>query len=258
MSSLASSSRTLALVCTPRQPLSGIKEQMVSSQCSLSTLLFHASSLSSACRSECQRPIPSPLSTLSGLPLRRYFKSVTEFITPWLSLQRQFASFKFIQTNQLSIISLKTFTKIKKKCRTNEEDCEDCRFTSADDVVTFHFTICRKPWSCLSYASKNPNFELCRQMSRKWYKLRSELEKSWGRSGKGTGRLNADHYNGFCGMKGYQQIQQPYGNPIWINQTRRRKSILLDNFVWERCDSAIDYWANIGDLGVFKRLSYYQ
>eukprot|EP00536_Pseudo-nitzschia_multiseries_P013234 jgi/Psemu1/210992/e_gw1.550.28.1 len=104
-----------------------------------------------------------------------------------------------------------------KRCRTDEEECEDCRFTSADDVVTFHFTICQKPWTCLAYAAKNKNFELCRQMNRKWYKLRSELEKSWGRIGEGTGSLNVDHYNGFCsktGTNGYQQIQPPYGSPV--------------------------------------------
>jgi len=101
-------------------------------------------------------------------------------------------------------------------CRTNEKECEDCRFKRMDDVVTFHFTICQKPWSCLEYKNKLDDFRLCREMNRKWYELRSELETSWGRSGKGTGSLNVDHYKGYCsrtGVAGYQPIQAPYGKP---------------------------------------------
>jgi len=105
-----------------------------------------------------------------------------------------------------------------KVCRTNENECEDCRFASMDDVMTFHFTICQKPWFCLPYRKNGiKNFELCRAMNRKWYMLRSEMEQSWGRSGIGTGSFIQDHYNGFCSgtsVKGYQQIQQPYGRPL--------------------------------------------
>lgn len=101
-------------------------------------------------------------------------------------------------------------------CRTKEEKCEDCRYTKFDDVFTFHFTICQKPWMCLGYKLRKEEFKLCRTMNRKWYMLRSELEASWGRSGTGTGSFNHDHYNGFCsgnGVKNYQQIQKPYGTP---------------------------------------------
>ena len=102
----------------------------------------------------------------------------------------------------------------QKVCRTNEIECEDCRLENPDDIVTFHFTICQKPWHCMGY--QGPNFELCRQMNSRWYKLRSALEKSWGRTGMGTGSFKSDRYNGFCtnkGFKGYQKIQQPYGLP---------------------------------------------
>lgn len=101
----------------------------------------------------------------------------------------------------------------KKICRTNEKQCEDCRFVNATDVVTFHFTICQKPWSCLSYKHKIDRFELCREMNRLWYTYRSELEISWGRSGNDTGNLKPNHYRGFCsktGTGGYRRIQQPY------------------------------------------------
>jgi len=103
-------------------------------------------------------------------------------------------------------------------CRTNEEECDDCRFANMEDVVTFHFTICQKPWLCLPYNNlRNKNFQLCRQMNYKWYALRSELEASWGRNGRGTGHFKYDHYKGFCsrGMEGgYQPIRKPYGKTI--------------------------------------------
>lgn len=104
----------------------------------------------------------------------------------------------------------------KEVCRTNEEKCEDCRFKKVEDVVSFHFTICQKPWTCLNYVTKRKDHQLCREMNRKWFELRSELEISWGRSGKGTGKLLEDHYNGYCSKSragGYQPIQPPYGKP---------------------------------------------
>ena len=104
-----------------------------------------------------------------------------------------------------------------KICRTNEKECEDCRYANADDVFTFHFTICQKPWLCLAYTSKMKEFRLCREMNRMWYGLRSELEASWGRSGRGNGRFKLDHYKGFCastGTEGYERIEKPYGKPV--------------------------------------------
>jgi len=105
----------------------------------------------------------------------------------------------------------------KKICRTNEEECEDCRHTNMTEVVTFHFTICQKPWHCLEYKHQLDNFRLCRQMNKLWYTMRSRLESSWGRTGKGTGSLKPEHYNGYCreaGANGYERIQAPYGKPL--------------------------------------------
>jgi hypothetical protein len=98
------------------------------------------------------------------------------------------------------------------RCRTNEETCEDCRFRPKDQITTFHFTICLKPWSCLRYRSQQENFKLCREMNHQWYIYRSRLEQSWGRSGHGDGDFNPDHYLGFCkqeGMKGYIPMVMP-------------------------------------------------
>jgi hypothetical protein len=107
--------------------------------------------------------------------------------------------------------------KLQKKfdrCRTDQDTCEDCRFRPKEDVVTFHFTICRKPWSCLNYESQQENFRLCREMNHEWYVYRSELEQSWGRTGLGDGRLKPDHYLGYCrhdGDDGYIPISFPIG-----------------------------------------------
>jgi hypothetical protein len=104
------------------------------------------------------------------------------------------------------------------RCRTNQDKCEDCRERPAEDVMTFHFTICQKPWKCLKYKDKTPPYlRLCREMNRRWYEYRSQLETSWGRSGTGNGALLPDHYRGYCheeGHMGYQKIQTPYGFPI--------------------------------------------
>mmetsp|Transcript_51565 Transcript_51565/g.124475 ORF Transcript_51565/g.124475 Transcript_51565/m.124475 type:complete len:351 (-) Transcript_51565:13-1065(-) len=105
------------------------------------------------------------------------------------------------------------------KCRTNEETCEDCRERPADDVMSFHFTICQKPWNCLKYKPEGQIDRLrllCREMNRRWYEYRSRLEISWGRNGTGPGTFLQDHYRGYChssGRNGYQAISTPYGLP---------------------------------------------
>jgi hypothetical protein len=100
-------------------------------------------------------------------------------------------------------------------CRTNQETCEDCRLRPKEDVVTFHYTICRKPWFCLSYDNQlGQYFRLCREMFHEWYVYRSELEQSWGRSGRGEGQFKADRFLGYCrhvGVDGYIPIEFPVG-----------------------------------------------
>lgn len=102
----------------------------------------------------------------------------------------------------------------EKRCRTNQDSCEDCRFRPKEDVVTFHFTVCQKPWLCLKYENQLDKFKLCRAMNHEWYVFRSELEQSWGRSGAGEGDFKIGHYLGHCrhhGAGGYVPIQLPYG-----------------------------------------------
>ena len=103
------------------------------------------------------------------------------------------------------------------RCRTGEEECEDCRSRPLHEIVTAHFTICQKPWLCLPQRQNRIQMRLCRQMHHEWYRLRSELERSWGRTGTGTGSYDPDHFFGYCekfGFEGYQKIRLPYGKPI--------------------------------------------
>ena len=100
------------------------------------------------------------------------------------------------------------------ECRTNEEECEDCRERPIEDIVTTHYTVCQKPWWCLSHGQDRLQHRLCRKLTHEWYKVRSELEKSWGRSGKGPGHYETDVFFGYCesgGKKGYIPITKPYG-----------------------------------------------
>ena len=99
-------------------------------------------------------------------------------------------------------------------CRTGQEDCEDCRSRSFDDVHTSHFTLCQKPWWCLPQDQDKIQQRLCRKLHHAWYSTRSDLEKSWGRSGSGDGTYQPEHFHGYCkthGRGGYLPIEAPYG-----------------------------------------------
>jgi hypothetical protein len=95
-------------------------------------------------------------------------------------------------------------------------DCQDCRDYSIRDVYSVHFTNCQKPWKCEMHGGVNPKLSLCRGMHQKWFEYRSELEMTWGRSGRGSntnGTLNPI-LRGYCshyGDSGYEPIRQPYG-----------------------------------------------
>jgi len=99
-------------------------------------------------------------------------------------------------------------------CRTGEEDCQDCRSAPLESVVTAHFTLCQKPWWCLSHSQDAIQHRLCRKLTHEWYTIRSELEVSWGRSGRGSGSFEESVFLGYCtkhGKDGYLPIKKPYG-----------------------------------------------
>lgn len=144
-----------------------------------------------------------------GMTVQGLFPWYYEYVRPGISVELNRCKYNNMNDNPYI-----EHEKRAKRCRTNEEECEDCRRTNADDIVTFHFTICQKPWNCLSFHKNNSDSVLCREMNQKWYQYRSELEASWGRSGLGSGAYKVDRYKGYCstmGKKGYQSIPKPYG-----------------------------------------------
>jgi len=102
------------------------------------------------------------------------------------------------------------------KCMTGEDDCEDCRSRPLEEVLTAHFTLCQKPWWCLPQDEDKLQQRLCRKLHHQWYRIRSELEESWGRTGIGEGDYQKEHFYGHCkshSKNGYIYIQEPFGMP---------------------------------------------
>jgi hypothetical protein len=99
-------------------------------------------------------------------------------------------------------------------CYTGADECEDCRARDISSVALVHYTVCQKPWLCMRHAADALENRLCRQFHHAWFRERSLMEQSWGRSGRGTGSFDEDHFYGYCtafGKKGYQLIKEPYG-----------------------------------------------
>jgi len=102
-------------------------------------------------------------------------------------------------------------------CRTGEESCEDCRSRPLEDVITAHFTVCQKPWLCFPHDQDSIQHRLCRKLHHEWYRIRSEMEQSWKRSGQGTGTWQQEQFFGYCtqmGKQGYQSIETPFGGSV--------------------------------------------
>ena len=99
-------------------------------------------------------------------------------------------------------------------CRIGTKECEDCRNRPLQDVVTTHFTLCQKPWLCQSHSQDALQHRLCRKLTGEWYRIRSDLEVSWGRPGTGPGDHQKEFFKGYCntyGHSGYIPIKKPYG-----------------------------------------------
>lgn len=99
-------------------------------------------------------------------------------------------------------------------CYNNQKTCEDCRERSFESVVSTHFTVCQKPWTCQSQKRDMLQERLCRKFHHAWFQARNELERSsLGRSGVGDGSFDREHFFGNCnrhGTKGYIPMRPPY------------------------------------------------
>jgi hypothetical protein len=101
----------------------------------------------------------------------------------------------------------------KEECNQNEENCEDCRVRPIEAIGLIHFTACYKPWWCWFHGNDDLFSNQCRLLIHEWYKARSEMETTWGRSGTGKGAFEKDIFLGFCnqfGQDGYQLIKLPF------------------------------------------------
>lgn len=99
------------------------------------------------------------------------------------------------------------------KCNTGEDECEDCRVRPVGDLVSVHFTNCLKPWHCVAHQKKDLEHELCQKMHHEWFRVRSDLEETWGHNATGNGTFFPDMFFGFCkrhGKKGYMPISRPF------------------------------------------------
>lgn len=103
------------------------------------------------------------------------------------------------------------------ECFTQQENCEDCRNRPVTDVGLIHFTVCQKPWTCQLMGKDDIYQRLCRDFHHMWFLARSDMEKSWGRTGWGSGDFDSEHFFGYChgfGKNGYELLAKPYGAPV--------------------------------------------
>jgi hypothetical protein len=116
------------------------------------------------------------------------------------------------------------------KCVTRQENCEDCRLRPIEDVGLIHFTLCYKPWFCYVHdGDDSVHNKNCYDFHSEWFKARSAMEISWGRSGIGTGTFHSDLFLGYCLSgyngedNGYQKLKEPYGRPASYPLRGRKK-----------------------------------
>eukprot|EP00635_Sarcinochrysidales_sp_CCMP3193_P005337 CAMPEP_0118914976 /NCGR_PEP_ID=MMETSP1166-20130328/15216_1 /TAXON_ID=1104430 /ORGANISM="Chrysoreinhardia sp, Strain CCMP3193" /LENGTH=449 /DNA_ID=CAMNT_0006854615 /DNA_START=56 /DNA_END=1402 /DNA_ORIENTATION=+ len=81
--------------------------------------------------------------------------------------------------------------------------CRDCRLVDVDDVKTVHFTICQKPWNCISATNVAcPYCPICAKLHKKWFDIRHEMELEWGTYDPAAYDGTARDRHGMCGRHG--------------------------------------------------------
>lgn len=100
----------------------------------------------------------------------------------------------------------------KGDCRDGTTDCKDCRLVPLDTVKTVHFTICQKPWTCVSASHLGcPYCPICAKFHAQWFELRAEMEREWGLDVQALYTGDAAQRHGMCGRrtgggKGYTPV----------------------------------------------------
>jgi hypothetical protein len=106
------------------------------------------------------------------------------------------------------------------ECYSQQENCEDCRLRPIEDIGLIHLTTCQKPWRCYFHDSEDKIFDQrCNDFQQRWFRSRSAVEISLGRSGNDTGDYHYDQFFGYCdsfGLYGYKKMEIP---TIQVNLT---------------------------------------
>ena len=99
------------------------------------------------------------------------------------------------------------------QCRDGRTTCEDCRNTDVSSILSAHFTICQKPWLCVS-SWPSDNKGLCSQLHREWFRIRRHYEESRTDDLRQIpdieGTYKPETYFGYCqkpGQSGYLPIK---------------------------------------------------
>ena len=119
------------------------------------------------------------------------------------------------------------------KCRNSKDECENCMNVDLDLVKSVHYTVCRKPWNCVSEGHKNGqypetgkkgaidtktgNLDQCLKIAKKWHDYRADFERKLYNLTKdeeilagSVGKYKQDVFRGHCAGEGggnYLQIQ---------------------------------------------------
>ena len=99
----------------------------------------------------------------------------------------------------------------KGRCRRDAtlhpKPCKDCRLVSVDTIKTVHFTICQKPWGCVSASRQScPYCPICAKLHAMWFDIRKEMETEWGTYNTLDYAGTARERHGMCGKSGYKPV----------------------------------------------------
>jgi hypothetical protein len=99
-------------------------------------------------------------------------------------------------------------------CTTGQAVCQDCRETPFSEIKTIHLTTCRKPWECPRLTEPHPS--ICKDVHLAWFKVRRDLETSWGRQPP-KGGWNVNWTLGYCFINrtiGHKRLYHPLQQPF--------------------------------------------
>jgi hypothetical protein len=97
----------------------------------------------------------------------------------------------WVELNNCRYNAVQAIVTRKGKCMSGREVCEDCQYTRIEDIYSFHYTACRKPWTCIAVKTKDStnkrprkysipvdivNFDRCMEAQKVWHGYRSDLE----------------------------------------------------------------------------------